>query len=676
MRIPWKRVAVITAVAVPIVAVVGVVWAATRDLSRYQARMTEQVRKVTGRELAARVPLSVKLGSEPAMVAEGVTLSNAAWGSRPELARVRRMTLFLDPFALLLGEVRIGRILLEGADILVERNEVGDSNLEMLPPPDGSGPHPGENRSLKLRTAAAFPWINNIEVRDSVLTVSEGAGRPPVALEIPNATFKSPAPNQTLQVDGRFGVAQGVPMELTGTAGSFNGWMAGLPGNIDLQGGFDGGRISIKGSINAKGTSLQVNSEGPDVSVFGPYIRLPVPAGGPYVMNSKASTQRNGFKVEVTSLKVGSSEAAGEALFRVDRKGTPTIIVNADITRLDVSELKAPPASAAPAAPATPPMQQPRLIPALPFSASWLGRSTLSVTVRLGEVVGLGAKMQNASVTLASGETRFTFRAAATVGGGSAGVDLVYDPAGRIGQTTLTATANRVSLGELSTLLGLDLGLRDGVADVDLRLRGGGRTTRDALNTANGSIDVAMGKGMWPQSQLANWPPETQRLLGGTDAGVPFNCIAGRFEVSSGVANLRRLVVDTPRGVLVGGGYFHLRTDGWDFILAPEARDPQNAALAVPMRIKGGAGKATASGVDPNLSKLLVGGGPIPSLVAQVAQAGRQAGANACAVLAPRVEALRPGLRAQMPAPTSDVRQRASRPAGQTPAPQRSQARP
>ena len=666
----------ITAVAVPVAAVVGVIWAATRDLSSYQARLTEQVRKVTGRELAARVPLSVRLGSEPAMVAEGVTLSNAAWGSRPDLARVRRMTLFLDPFSLFLGDVKIGRILLEGADILVERNEVGDSSLEMLPPPDGSGPHPGENRSLRLRTSSAFPWISTVEVRDSVLTVTEGAGRPPVVIDVPNATFKAQAPNQTLQVEGRFGVAQGVPMDLTGTAGSFNGWMAGLPGNIDLQGGFGDGKISIKGSINAKGTSLQVNSEGADVSVLGPYIRLPVPVGGPYVMNSKASTQRNGFKVEVTALKVGSSEAAGEALFRVDRKGTPTIIVNADITRLDVSELKAPPATAAPAAPATAPMQQPRLIPALPFSASWLGRSALSVTVRLGEVVGLGAKMQNASVTLASGETRFTFRAAATVGGGSAGVDLVYDPAGRIGQTTLTATANRVSLGELSTLLGLDLGLRDGVADVDLRLRGGGRTTRDALNTANGSIDVAMGKGMWPLSQLANWPPETQRLLGGTEAGVPFNCIAGRFEVSGGVANLRRLVVDTPRGVLVGGGYLHLRTEGWEFIVAPEARDHQNASLATPMRIKGGAGKATASAVDPNLSKLLVGGGPIPSLVAQVGQAGRPAGANACAVLAPRVEALRPGLRAQLPAPTSDIRQRASRPQGQTPVPQRGQSRP
>lgn len=674
MRIPWRRLAWIAAVAVPIAAIAGVVWVATRDLSRYQDRLTEQIRKVTGRELAARVPLSIKLGSEPAMVAEGVTLSNAPWGSRPDMARVRKLTLFLDPVSLLLGEVKIGRIVMEGADILVERNEVGDANLEMLPPPDGSGPHPGENRSLRLRTTAAFPWINSIEVRDSILTISEGAGRPPAVIEIANATFKSPAPNQTLQIEGRFSAPQAVPLELTGTAGSFDGWIRGLPGNIDLQGGFGGGKIAIKGGVGVKGTSLQINADGPDVSVFGPYIRLPVPAGGPYSLNTKASTQRNGFKVEVQTLKVGSSEMVGEALFRHDRKGTATIAVNADISRLDVSELRAPPVIAAPA-PATSPVQQ-RLVPAVPFSASWLGRSALSVTVRLGEVVGLGAKMQNASVTLSSGETRFVFRAAGTVGGGSAGVDLVYDPTGRLGQTTLTASANRVSLGELSSLLGLDLGLRDAVADIDLRLRGGGRTTRDALNSANGSVDIAIAKGVWPRNQLASWPPETQQLLGGTDSGVPFNCIAGRFDVSSGVANLRRIVVDTPRAVLIGGGFVHMRTEGWEFIVAPEARDAQGAALASPMRIKGGAGRPTASALDPGLSKLLVGGGPIPSLVAQLAQGARQAGANACAVLAPRLEALRPGLRAQLPVPSSDVRQRSGRPThSQTPGPQRNQSR-
>ena len=531
----------------------------------------------------------------------------------------------------------------------------------------------GENRSLRLRTAPAFPWIGVMEVKDSVVTITEGQGRPPVVLEIPSATFKSSAPNQPLQLEGKFVAPQATALELTGTAGSFDGWMRGLPGNIDVQGGFGGGKIAIKGSVAAKGSSLQITSEGPDISVFGPYIRLPVPAGGPYVLNAKAGTQRNSFKVEVTTLKVGSSELTGEALFRVDRKGTPTIAVNADVSRLDLGDLKAAPSTAAPAA--TVPQGPARLVPTMPFSATWLGRSALSVTVRLGEIVGLGSKVQNASVTLTSGETRFAFRAADR-GGGSAGFDLVYDPTGRIGQATLTATASRVSLADLTTLLGFDIGLRDAVGDIDLRLRGGGRNTRDALNSASGSIEVAVTKGLWPRNQLANWPGDTQRLLGGADSGVPFNCIAGRFDVSGGVASLRRLVVDTPRATVVGGGYLSLRTDNFEFILAPEARDNQNAGLAVPLRLKGGSGRETASALEPNLARLIIPAGVVPSLSAQVNQAARTAGANPCALVAPRVEGLRPGLRAQMPVPSpADMRHRGGRPQAQTAGPQRSQQR-
>lgn len=650
MRIPWRKIAWIALVAIPVAAVGVVLWLSTRDLSRYQARLVEQVRKVTGRELTTRVPLAVHLGRQPALVAEGVTLSNAPWGSRPDLARVRKVTMFLDPFSLFLGDPKIGRVLLEGADILVEHNEAGDANLEMLPPPDGSGPRPGENRSLRLRTPPAFPWISTIEVRDSTLRIVEGAGRAPIVLDVARIVLKAPAPNQTLQMEGRIAAPQAAAFDLSGTVGSFDGWMRGLPGNIDVQGGFGDGKISIKGGVGVKGTSLQIAANGPDIAAFGPYLRLSLPSGGPYSLNAKAGTQRNGFKVEVPALKVGASELAGEAVFRTDRHGTPTLTVNIDAARIDAGGLKAAPASAQPAP------TQPRLIPSQPFAASWLGRSTLSVTARVGEVTGLSSKVQNGSITMAAGETRFTFRAAATIGGGSAGLDLVYDPAGRIGQTTLTASANRVSFEDLSSLLGLDLGLREAVGDIDLRLRGGGRTTRDALNSASGTIEVSTAKGIWPRDSISAWPSETQRLLGNGDTGAPFNCIAGRFEVSGGVANLRRLVVDTPRATLVGGGFLHLRSEAWEFILAPEARDAQGAALATPLRLKGGSGRPTTGALEPALAKLLIGAGVVPSLTGTLSQIARQAGVNACALMAPRVEGLRPGLRAQLPTPSADLR--------------------
>jgi uncharacterized protein involved in outer membrane biogenesis len=653
MRIPWRRLAWLTAAIVPIAAAGTILWLGTRDLSRYQGRLTEQIRKVTGRELATRVPLAVRIGREPALVAEDVTLSNAAWGGRRELARVRKVTMYLDPFSLFLGEVKVGRVLLEGADILVERNDAGDTNLEMLPPPEGSGPHPGENRSLRLKTNPAFPWIDTIEVRDSVLTIAEGGGQPPVVLEVANGTFKSSASNQPLQMEARFSSPQAAAFTLTGTIGSFDGWMRGLPGNIDLQGGFGGGKIAIKGSVGVKGTNIQIAGEGPDIAAYGPYVRLPLPGGGPYVLNAKAATLRGNFKVEVPTLKIGESELSGEALFRTDRNGVPNITVNIDTNKIDAAGLRASPATAT--ASSTSPVQR-RFLPAMPFAVNWLGRQALSVTARVGEVVGLSSKVTNGTVTLNASETRFALRAAASVGAGSTGFDLVYDPAGRIGQATLTATASRVSFEDLSALLGVDLGLKGAVGDIDLRLRGGGRGTRDALNVASGAIEFSAAKGVWPHDGVAGWPAETQRLLGDSEGGVPFNCLAGRFEVSGGVANLRRLVVDAPRATMVGGGFVHLRSESWELILAPEARDAQGVALASPLRLKGGTGQQTSGAHEPALAKLLIGGGPVPSLVGTLTQISRQTTANACATMAPRVDGMRPGLRGQLPVPSADLR--------------------
>jgi uncharacterized protein involved in outer membrane biogenesis len=655
INIPWRRLLWIVVILVPVTAVGAILWLSTRDLSRYQAKLTEQVRKVTGRELKTKVPLSVKLGREPALVAEGVTLSNAEWASRPELARVRRITLYLDPFSLFLGEAKVAKVVLEGADILVEPNAANDTNLEMLPPPDGSGPHAGENRSLHIKTNPAFPWIATIEVRDSVLTISEGQGRPSVSLEVASASFKSNAPNQPLQMEAKLGPPRAAPMELSGTIGSFDGWLRGLPGNIDVQGGFGGGKISIKGSIGTKGTNLQITSEGPDIAVFGPYVRLPVPSGGPYALTAKALTQRSGLKVEVPLLKVGQSDIAGEALFRHDRSGTPTVTVNVDANKIDLAGLRAAPA---PASTGTRPPSR-RVLPSMAFGASWLGRGTLSITARVGELSGLASKITNGSLSLSSSEKRFTFRGSASIGNGSASFDLGYDPAGRHGLTTLTANVSRVPIDDLGVLLGFDLGVKDAVGDIDLKLRGGGRNAVSALNGAGGTVEFAVGKGIWPADGLAGWPSESVRLLNATDGGAAFNCLAGRFEVSAGVGHLRRLVFDTPKATWIGGGYLSLRNEGWEFIVAPEARDSHSVALATPIRLKGGTGRAVSGALDPGLSKLLIGGGPVPSLTGTYAQIAKQPNvANACTVMAPRIDGMRPGLRAQMPTPSTPERER------------------
>ena len=660
ISIPWRRIARITIISLPLAAVGVVVWGSTRDLSRYEARLADRVHKVTGREIKTKVPISIRIGRDPALVAEGVTLSNASWGSRPDLAQVRKITMYLDPFALLLGEVKVGRVVLEGADILVEHNEVGDANLEMLPPPDGSGPRPYDNRSLTIKSNPAFPWIGTIEVKDSVLTIVESPGRTPLVLNVADAAFKSSASGQPMQMQARISTPRATTFDLSGGIGTFDGWMRGLPGNIDVQGSLGDGHVAVKGTIGAqKGTNLQITAEGSDFSVLGPYLRLPLPSGGPYAFTAKTLTLRNGFKVEVPSLKVGSSELAGEAMFRVSRSGTAYATVDIDASKIDLAGLHALPSDASKADGQA--SQSRRFFPSQAFAARWLGRSQLTINARAAEITGLSSKVQNGSIALSASEKRFTFRGAASIGGGSAGFDLVYDPAGRLGLTTLTGTASHVSFEDLSALLGLDLGLKEMVGDIDLRLRGPGRAAHDALNAASGTIEFSAGKGMWPREGLAGWPADTQRLLGGND-GAPVNCFAGSFEVKGGVANLRRLVVDTPRAVVIGGGFTSFRNESWEFILAPEARDAHGTSLASPLRIRGGMARETTGALEPGLAKLLIGAGPVPSLAGTLNQIARQPSVgNACSLMASKVDGMRPGLRAQLPTPVVEQRDRPNR---------------
>ena len=73
------------------------------------------------------------------------------------------------------------------------------------------------------------------------------------------------------------------------------------------------------------------------------------------------------------------------------------------------------------------------------------------------------------------------------------------------------------------------------------------------------------------------------------------------------------------------------------------------------------------------LGKLLIGGGVVPSLTRSSTRSARQPNVNACAVLAPRVDGLRPGCVRSFRPRRRPRRQRRTQ--GQTPAPRRQASR-
>jgi hypothetical protein len=661
------------------------VWASTRDLSRYQSQIVDQVRRATGRELAIKGQLRVNFTFSPSAVCENVTLSNMDGGTRPEMARISRLILHLDPISLLLGEMRIGRVELVGADLLIERDANGRSNLEMTPPVEGSGPHPSERRSLRVRTIPTLPWINRIEARNSTLTLRETADRQTLVFAIEHFAGGASATNTPFTVDFAGKVNGSEPIVLAGRAGTFDGWMRGLPGELKLEGKFGTGAVSISGSATSKAVGVQGSIEARSMAALAPLLGFPFPETAPVALTFKLSNPRAVTKVEIVELRIGSSVAKGDLTLRHDRKDRPVLALNLAADKLELADLRGRPPQPLIAAPGVSPIVPPgttipvppspdhRVIPADPYPLEMIRRWNASVSVKVSELGGMSVKVQDLSIALALSNGKLTLRPAATIAGGQAGFDVQIDVTPNNPVTTINASSSRVPINEILTLLGFGTGFTDLAADIDLRLRGTGRSLRDAMGVATGSIEFAASSGVMAADALPVFPSQWSKLLafGERDDG-KINCVGGRVDINNGVAHIRRFALDAPRFTAVGGGYLHLRNEQLEIVLWSEPREAALMQIAVPLRIKGNLSRVSGE-VDLGANKLPPGVPPqvrIPSLTAAITAAGRRpagvagsaAPPNACARVAAQIEGLRPLMRLQLPQPPAIPIDRPPRP--------------
>jgi uncharacterized protein involved in outer membrane biogenesis len=664
-------------------------WASSRDLSRYQNQIAEQVRKATGRELAMRGGLHVNFTLSPSAVAEDVVLANAPGGSRPDMARIKRLVFHLDPVSLLLGEVRIARLQLFGADILIEEDGEGRSNLAMEPPVEGSGPHPSEHRSLRVRTTPTLPWISQIDVEGSTLTL-RASNQPPLVLVIDR--FSGTAPNANAMLSGEFvgRINNSEPLSLALVrAGTFDGWLKGLPGDLDMRGTLGGAPVSLSGSVASRRTEVSAELEGRSLAGLGRLLGLTLPETAPFALKVRLTNPRSGTRLDVAALKIGDSVFQGDIVLRPGRSGKPTMIVaNLAGERLDLADFRprapapappsgsAPPGSAQAAAPAAstpspplPPSPAPpapsanpapgdgRVIPndryPVDFIRSWNG----SLALRVNQVVGAAVEIQAASLNVAVNDGKLTVRPVATIGSGQIGLEAQIDASGAAPVLTLSATTSKLPLDALFALLDISSGVKGATVDLEMRLRGSGRSLRESLGLAVGNLDFVLGKAEITREAAHLFSAEWTRMLGLKDKSAVLNCAAGRIEFGGrpegerGAANIRKLVLDAPRFTAIGGGYIQMRNEEVGLLLWPEPRELALLATALPLRWTGTLAQASAE-TDTSAIMKVPAGQRVASLTAAITAAGRAPGGlNPCASVLARLERLRPNLRAQLPRP-------------------------
>ncbi len=243
-------------------------------------------RPVVQRQLSAALGREVTIGRleigkslYPTVAITGLQVANPAWASRPNLLSVSSASARLNLVALVRGEVEIGRIKLQGVDLLLERDRNNVGNWKFA----SSEPGAAGNQ------AAQLPGLDEIVIRDAQIGWRDGDGTlTEVRIERANATLPA---NKPLRIEARVAYRQ-VPIDANLTAStSLSNALSGQPVSasvalraLDARANLE---ISTLSLLDFAGVSINFAVNGQQLDALAALVDQPLPALGPYRVSGR-----------------------------------------------------------------------------------------------------------------------------------------------------------------------------------------------------------------------------------------------------------------------------------------------------------------------------------------------------------------------------------------------------
>jgi len=246
-------VAGIVVVAIPAAAIGAAAWFLNGDAIK--ARLIEQVRRSTGRELTIAGPVSLAWSLSPTVALSDLSLSNPPGFTRPQMAHVDRLEVQLALAPLFHREIDVRRIAIVSPSVQLERDAAGHANWDFRPPPaPATAPAtPAQPGGDRFRLA-----VGTIDIGSA--TITYGAQ----TVTVPHAVYDPVAG----RVDGSL-VTGGTTLALGGTVGP----IAATTYPIDLHLTGDG----ITGSMTGTSAAATLSMTVADLAALSPLVGRPLP---------------------------------------------------------------------------------------------------------------------------------------------------------------------------------------------------------------------------------------------------------------------------------------------------------------------------------------------------------------------------------------------------------------
>jgi len=586
------------------IVVVGVVVLLNLDYNAFKEQIAAETKKATGRDLKINGDLGLNLFTlSPGLRVEGVQFANASWGSRKDMARIKRFEVKVAVMPLLSGTLEVKRIVLSGADILIERDRQGRGNYEFTPAEGAKAkPKPGKKKAAgKPEKTTELPALalREVTIEDAKVTYRDARSGQKLALQVD-------------RMNVRGGTAEPLGFDVTGSynsapfkAGGQLGPLAALltpaktPWPVTLKAEAGGATVSVQGTVKqpAKGAGLdlRIAVEGKDLSGLAPFAGAPVPPLGPYSFALRVlGDPARAVNLRDLEAKVGDSGVRGRADVALQGRPRLTAVLNAE--RIDLADFTKPskadekekgkPGSKTPA-----PKVSKRLFPADPLPLDGLKAADAKVDVTVKTLRARGISMSNveARLDLRNGDLKLApFTADVSKGKVSGAVHL--DAGKALPPLSLSLKGDKIDVGKLLE----DLDITDvviGSVDTDFNVNGRGKSVSQIMAGLNGRTSIVMGKGRMKSDALELYGGAaariaTQALFGKKSKYTVINCFVNRFDVKNGLATSKTMLFDTDHATIWGRGTVNLANERIDYEVDPR---PKSASFdtAVPVKVGG-----------------------------------------------------------------------------------------
>lgn len=543
--------------------------------------LARKVTNATGRSFAINGDLIVRLGFNPHVIVNDVSLGNAEWAREPTMATLKRADFRINLLRLIGGRLWFRDLTLSEPHVALEARQDGTANWNF----DDKPPADPDKKTTEL------PQIDALTIDQGTATYRDPRIKTDVALQVRTVEGTPGAPEGKVEISGK-GTFKGAPATLKARGGSLLSLRS--PDNpypVTASAVLGSTKASIDGMLldplHLAGEQVNFTLEGSNLEHLYPIVGVPLPPTPPYKLAGYLDHKGDVWTFRGFKGKVGQSDLSGD--FSVDRGRQPQAItaklVSQQLRMEDLSgfvgagdhERKVP--------------QPPdKVLPVEPFSLEKLQAANADVTFRGEKIVTAKTPLEKMSAHLIvkDGVLKLT-----PLDFGVAGGHL-------LAQVEMDGRKKRIVTHADITAQGMDFQrmfpdvkltqANTGTMGGRAKLTGTGNSPAQMLGTANGEAALIMDGGTVSELilrisnlDIAN---AVARMLGG-DKQVAVRCMVGNFKVTDGDFKIDTLLLDTPKVNLAGTGDINLADETLNLRLESENKTFSLASLRGPVVVTG-----------------------------------------------------------------------------------------